>query len=88
MDYKDLETEVLKLAPLDRAKLVGKLLNSLERLSKQEVSQLWAEEARCRDAEMDADPKSEIPAEDVFREAGSNSRRPANSALGGWPSKT
>lgn len=56
--FQGVEAEVLKLAPLDRAKMAGKLLNSLEGLSKEEVSRLWAEEARRRDAEMDADPDS------------------------------
>ena len=69
MSIQELEAEVLKLDPKARATLAGKLLSSLEELSEEEVTQLWAEEAQRRDAQMDTDPDSELPAEDVFREA-------------------
>ena len=69
MDVRELETEVLKLDAKSRARLANKLLKSLEEPSEEEVSRLWAEEAQRRDAEMDADPESELPAEDVFRDA-------------------
>ena len=72
MSIQDLEAEALKLDPKSRARLAGKLLNSLEDLSEQEITQLWAEEAQRRDAQMDADPKSELPAEEVFRDAWSS----------------
>jgi hypothetical protein len=42
---------------------------SLDELSEQENLQLWAAEAQRRDAQMDSDPGSGRPAEDVFREA-------------------
>ena len=58
-----------KIDPEIRAGLAGRQLNSLEGLSEAEVSALWAEEAQRRDTELDADPESELPAEDVFREA-------------------
>jgi len=69
MSIQELEAEVLKLDPKARARLAGKLLNSLEELSEEEVTQLWAKEAQRRDAQMDTDPDSELPAEDVLREA-------------------
>lgn len=69
MSINELEAEVLKLDPKARARLAGKLLKSLEDLSEEENSRLWAEEAQRRDAEMDADPDSGIPAADVFSEA-------------------
>ncbi len=72
MSIQELEAEALKLDPKARARLARKLLSSLEELSEQEVAQLWAEEAQRRDAEMDADPDSELPAEDVLREAWSS----------------
>ncbi len=72
MDIQELEAEALRLDAKSRARLAGKLLNSLEELSEQEVTRLWAEEAQRRDAQMDADPDSEFPAEDVFREARSS----------------
>ena len=69
MSINELEAEVLKLDPKARARLAGKLLKSLEDLSEEENARLWAEEAQRRDAEMDADPDSGIPAVDVFSEA-------------------
>ena len=72
MNARELEAEVLKLGPKSRAKLAGKLLNSPEELSEEEVTQLWSEEAQGRDAEMDANPDSELPAEDGLREAWSS----------------
>ena len=51
------------------ARLVVNLLCSLEELSEAEVSASSAEEAQRIDAEMVADPESEISAEDVFRGA-------------------
>lgn len=72
MNIQELEAEALKLDPKARARLAGKLLSSLEELSEEEVTQLWAEEAQRRDAQMDADPDSELPAEDVLRDAWSS----------------
>ncbi len=69
MDIEKLEAEALKLDSKSRAKLAERLLVSLEELSEQENSQLWAAEAQRRDAEMDADPSSSSPADEVFREA-------------------
>jgi len=69
MDIEKLEAEVLKLDPKSRARLAEKLLGSLEELSEQERTQLWAEEAQRRDAQIDADPESNRPADDVFRNA-------------------
>ena len=69
MDVGKIEAEVLKIGPEVRARLAGRYLTSLEELSEVEVSTLWAEEAERRDAELDADPESELPVEDVFREA-------------------
>jgi putative addiction module component (TIGR02574 family) len=68
MNISDIEAEALKLDMKSRARLAGKLLNSLESLSESEVTQLWIEEARRREAQMDAGPHSGVPAEDVFHE--------------------
>lgn len=68
MGINELEAEVLKLDPRARARLAGKLLESLEDLSEEENARLWAEEAQQRDAEMDANPNSAVPAEEVFRD--------------------
>ena len=52
MTLEELETEVLKLNPACRARLAGKLLNSLETLSEAEVERLWVEEAERRNEEL------------------------------------
>jgi putative addiction module component (TIGR02574 family) len=69
---QELENEALKLDIASRAKLAGKLLSSLEDLSPDEVTRVWAEEAQRRDAEIDSDPGSAIPADAVFREVRSS----------------
>ena len=53
MSLKELEAEAMKLDPKARARLADKLLESLENLSEEENTRLWAEEAQRRDAEMD-----------------------------------
>lgn len=50
MSIKEIEAAVLKLVPKDRARLAGKLLESLEDLSEEETESLWAQEAERRDA--------------------------------------
>lgn len=69
MSIEELETEALKLDPKARARLAGKLLESLENLSEEEKARLWAEEAQRRDAEIDANPDSRCSAAKVFRDA-------------------
>ena len=69
MSKEELEAEALKLDPKERARLAGKLLESLESLSEVENARLWAEEAQRRDADMDKNPDSGSPAEEVFRDA-------------------
>ncbi|MFT3766605.1 MAG: addiction module protein [Minicystis sp.] len=69
MDLPDLETEALKLPVADRARLAETLLESLDTLTEEENRRLWIEEARRRDAELDADPSRGRPAADVFRDA-------------------
>jgi len=46
MKIEELEGEALKLDPKSRARLAGRLLDSLEELSEEENVQLWAEEAQ------------------------------------------
>ena len=69
MSKEELEAEALKLDPKERARLAGKLLESLESLSGVENARLWAEEAQRRDADMDKNPGSGSTAEEVFRDA-------------------
>lgn len=69
MSSEELEAEALKLTPQARAKLAGKLLESLEGLPEKENQQLWAEEALRRDVDLDEAPDKARPADVVFREA-------------------
>jgi len=46
MHIEDVEAEALKLNPKGRARLAGKLLESLEDPSEEENVRLWAEEAK------------------------------------------
>jgi len=74
MDVEKLETEALKLDTKSRAKLAQRLLVSLEDLSEQENAELWTVEALRRDAQMDADPESGRPADEVMRELRSETK--------------
>ena len=69
MSLKELEAEALKLDLKARARLAGKLLESLENLSEEENLKLWTEEAQRRDTEMDANLGSSCSATETFREA-------------------
>ncbi|HEX2224548.1 MAG TPA: addiction module protein [Thermoanaerobaculia bacterium] len=69
MTVADLESELLKLTPKDRARIAQRLLESLETLADQEIESLWLEEADRRDKALDADPSRAIPADQVLREA-------------------
>ena len=68
MTMEELEAQALKLDPKGRARLAGKLLESLEELSEEENAQLWAEEAKRRDAYLDRHPGSARSADEVLRE--------------------
>jgi putative addiction module component (TIGR02574 family) len=77
MNAEQLEAEALKLDPKLRERLAERLYLSLDPISDQEWSELWAAEAERRNAQMDADPTLGIPAEEVFRRAYSKlSERP------------
>jgi putative addiction module component (TIGR02574 family) len=69
MSTEELESEALKLAPQERARLAEKLLESLENLSEDENAKLWADEAIRRDQAWDADPGMGRPAAEVFGDA-------------------
>ena len=66
MSADKVEREALQLDARSRARLAGRLLESLENLSAEENAQLWAEEALRRDAESD---DAFRPAVDVVRDA-------------------
>lgn len=69
MDVEELVAAALKLDPQGRAKLAGRLLDSLEELSPEENDRIWAEEAQRRADALDAGTLSSRPAEEVFRDA-------------------
>lgn len=69
MSIEEVEAEALKLDPQARAKLAGRLLESLEVLSPEENERIWAEEAEARARAIDAGTLSSRPAEVAFREA-------------------
>ena len=69
MTIEELEAEALKMNLESRARLAERLLRSLEDLSEEENSRLWAEEAARRNPELDANPQLERPGAEVFRDA-------------------
>jgi hypothetical protein len=69
MSTDELEMEALKLAPRERARLAEKLLESLEALSDEENTRLWAEEAQRRDDAWERDATAGRSASEVFRDA-------------------
>jgi putative addiction module component (TIGR02574 family) len=73
MKPTELENEVLKLDPPNRARLAEVLLRSLDELSEEEVETLWLNEAECRERAWDAGEVEGIPAEQVMRELRSGS---------------
>ena len=71
MSIKEIEAAALKLVPRERARLVGKLLESLENLSDEENELIWAQEAERRDAAWDS-ADSGRKAKRVLRNARAN----------------
>jgi hypothetical protein len=69
MSIKEIEAAVLKLVPKDRARLAGKLLDSLENLSDEENETIWANEAERRDAAWTASGHRHRSAKTVLRRA-------------------
>lgn len=70
---ENIKAEVLKLSAAARARLVEKLLESLEDLTPEEDEQLWAEEAERRDAAW-AHGAPGRQASDVFADARAGSK--------------
>lgn len=68
MTHEELEVELRKLDPRERARFAAVLLNSLEELSNEENARLWAEEAERRHDDLRADNTLGRSATDVFRE--------------------
>jgi putative addiction module component (TIGR02574 family) len=69
MDAKRIEEQALALPAPDRARLVRKLLESLDPLSESEREQLWLHEAARRAAQLDKGEVQLVSGEDVARKA-------------------
>jgi hypothetical protein len=69
MTTNEVEAAALAMDVDGRARLVQKLLRSLEDLSAEEIDRLWIDEALRRDAEFDAGTACARDSEDVFRDA-------------------
>ena len=69
MSIDEVEAAALKLEPRARARLAGRLLESLDELSPDENAAVWAEEAQRRADALDAGSLSSRSVEDVFRDA-------------------
>ena len=69
MSIKEIEAAVLKLVSKDRARLAGKLLESLEDLSEEENEVIWAQEAERRDAAWSSSADRARTAQRVLRRA-------------------
>ena len=70
VSIEDIEAKALKLSPKERARLAGRLLESLEDLSGEESARIWAEEAQRRDADWDVhEGRGSRPVRDVLRDA-------------------
>ena len=68
MSIKEIEAAVLKLVPKDRARLAGKLLESLEDLSEEENEIIWAQRER-RDASLNSSGDRNRSAKSVLHRA-------------------
>jgi hypothetical protein len=66
MNQADLVEEALKLGARERASLAGRLLESLDELSADEVENLWLDEAQRRDAAVQEGRLASVPAQQVM----------------------
>jgi len=64
----DLIEEALKLDARERASMAGRLLESLDDLSADEVERLWLDEAQRRDAAVQNGKLASVPAQQVIAE--------------------
>ncbi|MEO5820345.1 MAG: addiction module protein [Vicinamibacteraceae bacterium] len=69
MKIDELEAEALRLDPKSRARLAGRLLESLDDLSPEENTRIWAEEAQRRAAALDSGLLPARSADEVFGDA-------------------
>jgi putative addiction module component (TIGR02574 family) len=66
---KKIESELMKLSPRTRARLVKRLLSSLDGEPESDSEESWIAEATRRDEELHSGKAKGIPAEMVFKRA-------------------
>ena len=66
---KKIEAELMKLSPRTRARLIKRLLSSLDGEPESDSEESWVAEARRRDEELQSGKPKGIPAETVFKKA-------------------
>lgn len=69
MNMKNLESELLKLSPKERAELVYKILQSLESEAMDDIEEVWVNEALERYKQISMDENIGIDLEKVVKEA-------------------
>jgi hypothetical protein len=69
MSPAQLEAELLRLDEEVRARLLARILATYRQpIGDEETQRIWVEEARRRDAAIEAGEEPEIPAEEVFQQ--------------------
>jgi hypothetical protein len=69
MNTKLIESEALRMAPEDRARLALELIQSLEDIPSSELEAMWLAEAGRRAAQLDAGVAELIPGDVVAQQA-------------------
>lgn len=69
MDLQKIEEKALHLPKKERARLIQRLILSLESPSKEELRSDWLLEARRRAQELDSGSVQAVSSEDVMRKA-------------------
>jgi len=64
-----IESELMKLSPRTRARLIKRLLSSLDDKPESDSEESWITEATRRDEELQRGKAKGIPAETVFKRA-------------------
>ena len=68
MNQADLIKQALKLDVRERASMAGRLLESLDDLSAEELEDLWLDEAQRRDVAVQGGALPSVPAHQVLAE--------------------
>jgi putative addiction module component (TIGR02574 family) len=66
---KKIESELMKLSPRTRARLVKRLLSSLDGETESDNEESWIAEATRRDEELQSGKAKVVPAETVLKRA-------------------